>query len=65
MPMVFFIGCKQYEMCSKSIEPLIGIYILIDLEVRNLNPLQSRPLGDAHTLIGEFKMAEGDVSIKG
>ena len=36
-------------MCSKNIEPLVSIYIFIDLEVRNLNPLQISLLGNAYT----------------
>ena len=39
----------MYEGCSKSIEPLVGKSIFIDLEIRNFHPLQSSLLGDAHT----------------
>ena len=30
-----------YEGCSKSIEPLVGRSIFIDLEIQNFNPHQS------------------------
>jgi hypothetical protein len=39
---------QKYVVCSKSIEPLVGRNTFIDLEVQNLNPLQSSLLGNAH-----------------
>lgn len=38
-----------YKGCSKSIELLLAKIILIELEIRNTNLLQSSLLGNAHT----------------
>ena len=40
---------SAYEVCSKSIVPLVGKNTVIHLDVWNPNPLQSSLLGNAHT----------------